>query len=282
MSTADVSVGAGNADRELFRLPIRGAAEATILIWIYVVYSGLRNFVTGSPAVAAHHADQILHFERFLGIGVGQPVRDATEDLTWLRSFANLVYATHDVMTVVVLGALYRKVPERYRRWRDTFVLMLVIGVIGFWLYPVMPPRILATSYHFVNTSHRLSIGNTPLPGTVVPNPNRFDVFGFSNPYAAMPSLHVAWALLVPIAAWPVLRSGWLKVAAVLYAILMVGAVTVTWNHWVLDSIGGGVTVVVAYALAGRVERLKAWIVIRADSRHTQNVSRRSEGSPVY
>ena len=51
-----------------FRLPVRGFAEVTALLWVYVVYSGLRNFVTGSPAVAANHAAEILRFDRAVGI----------------------------------------------------------------------------------------------------------------------------------------------------------------------------------------------------------------------
>ena len=121
-----------------FHLPIRGVREATTLLWVYVVYSGLRNFVTGSPDVAAHHADQLVHLERSVDLGIGQPVRAATEHLAWLTSFGNLVYATHAVVPVAVLCVLYRKMPERYRRWRDTFVVALGIGL----------DRLLALSRH--------------------------------------------------------------------------------------------------------------------------------------
>lgn len=255
MTTTELGVAPERVEPKPLRLPLRGLTEATMLIWVYVVYAGLRNLVTGSPAAAARHADQILHFERPLGIGVGQSIRDATHDLTWAVSLANLVYATHAVVPIVVLVLLYRKLPERYRRWRNTFVFVLAIGLIGFWLYPVMPPRILATSYHYVNTSQRLSIGHSPLPGAVVPDPDRLDVFGFSNPYASMPSLHVAWALLASLAVWPLLRRRWLKALALAYPILMAVAVTVTWNHWTLDSIAGALTVLAAYLLAVQVER---------------------------
>ena len=253
----NTELGLTTATREAtsFRLPIRGVREATTLLWVYVVYSGLRNFVTGSPDVAARHAAQLLQVEHALDIGVGQPVRVATEHVAWLTSFANVVYASHAVVPVVVLCVLYRTMPERYRRWRDTFVIALGIGLIGFWLYPVMPPWILARAYHFVDTTRTLRVGHSPLPGAMVPNPNRLDVFGFSNPYASMPSLHVAWALMASIAAWPLLRRRWLQVAGVLYPVLMLGAVTVTWNHWTLDSIGGVLTVAVAYVLAGVFER---------------------------
>ena len=241
-----------------FRLPVRGFAEVTALLWVYVVYSGLRNFVTGSPAVAANHAAEILRFDRAVGIDLGRRTRDVTQQLPWLTSPANLIYATHAVAPVVVLWMLYRKLPERYARWRNTFVFVLVVGLVGFWLYPVMPPNILANSYHFVDTARILSVGHAPLPGAAVPDPNHFDVFGFSNPYASMPSLHVAWALLTSMAALPLAWNRLTKSVLVAYPILMIAAVLITWNHWFLDAIAGCGTVAVAYALACLADRLRA------------------------
>jgi membrane-associated phospholipid phosphatase len=240
------------------RLPLRGAAEVAVLVWIYVVYAALRNLATGTPARAARHAASILHVERTLGIGIGQAVRDATHDIGWMVSLGNLVYASHAVVPVLVLVLLYHSAPERYRRSRDAFLLVLGIGLLGFWLYPVMPPRILATSYHFVDTAQRLSIGRAPLPGVHVPDPSGLGVFDFSNPYASMPSLHVAWAVFASIAAWPLARWWWARAVLVAYPVLMVVAVTVTWNHWTLDSVAGAATAMVAWFGAGVVARARS------------------------
>jgi hypothetical protein len=240
-----------------WRLPLRGMAEATTLLWVYAVYGLLRNFVTGSSTVAARHAIQILYLERPLGIDLGQRIRDATQDQRWVISAANVVYASHALVPVVVLVALYRLRPQAYVRWRNTFVVILAIGLIGFWLYPLMPPDILAGSYHFVDTTRTLSVGHTPLPGAFIPNPNRFDVLGFSNPYAAMPSLHVAWALFASLAAWSLIARRWLRYSLLVYPVVMFGVVVITGNHWILDAVAGYLTVAAAYAVVRCIERLR-------------------------
>jgi hypothetical protein len=248
---------AGAAGSE-WTLPLRGLTEFTVLLWVYVVYSGMRNFVTGSPGRARQHATEILRVDRALGIDFGRPVRTLTHELPWLASPASLVYATHAIAPLIVLVLLYRKRPERYVRCRNTFVALLAVGLVGFWAYPVMPPYLLAGSYHFVDNARTLYVGHTPLPGVAVPNPNHLDVFGFSNPYAAMPSLHVGWALLTALAAWPLARRRWVKALLVAYPILMTAAVLATWNHFFLDAIAGGGAVLIAYGLASLLERLRA------------------------
>jgi hypothetical protein len=247
---------AGAAGPE-WTLPLRGLMEFTVLLWVYVVYSGMRNFVTGSQRRARQDATQILRLDRSLGIDFGRPVRALMHELPWLASPASLVYATHAIAPLVVLVLLYRKLPDRYVRWRNTFVALLAVGLVGFWAYPVMPPYILAGSYHFVDNARTLQVGQTPLPGVAVPNPNHLDVFGFTNPYAAMPSLHVGWALLTSLAAWPLARRRWVKAVLLAYPILMTAAVLATWNHFFLDAIAGGGAVLIAYGLASLLDRLR-------------------------
>jgi hypothetical protein len=257
VATVEVPAGVEVLGAGFWRLPLRGMAEATTLLWVYAVYGALRNFATGSPTLAARHAIQVLHLERPLGIDLGQRIRDATQDQRWVISVANVVYASHALVPVVVLVALYRYRPHAYVRWRNTFVVILAIGLIGFWLYPLMPPDILAGSYHFVDTTRTLSVGHTPLPGAVIPNRNRFDVLGFSNPYAAMPSLHVAWALFASLAAWSLITRRWLRYSLLVYPILMSGVVVITGNHWILDAVAGYLTVAIAYAIARCIEGLR-------------------------
>jgi membrane-associated phospholipid phosphatase len=267
VSTLEAQVRWPSADAVRSRLPLRGVAEATALIWVYACYAILRNRATGSPASSLRHADQILLLERTLGIDFGQRIRDAIHPLTWLISIANWVYATHALIPVVVLVLLYRVDRARYRRWRNAFVAMLALALIAFWIYPVMPPWILTSSYHFVDTSRTLSVGHVPLRGVIVPHPDPHDVLGFTNPYAAMPSLHVAWALFASLAAWPLVRRRWLKAGLVLYPILMSFAVIITANHWILDAVGGMFTVGAALLLASLLDRT---VSARRDARDAQ------------
>jgi PAP2 superfamily len=243
--------------RRVSALPLRGVAEVTALICVYAVYAMLRNLATGSPAAAAAHADQILHLERAVGLDLGQRIRDATDHLAWLTSGANLVYASHSVVPIVVLFLLYRYRRAAYTRWRNTFLVMLVLGLVGYWLYPLMPPDILSASYHFVDSGPILVVGHTPLHGAIVPHPDRFDVLGFSNPYAAMPSLHVGWALFAALATWPLVRSRRLRAATLLYPLAMSAAVVLTANHWIFDAVAGVLTLAIAYPAARTLERVR-------------------------
>lgn len=255
MTTVDARVTLDDADATQPSLPLRSVAEFTALLWVYACYAVLRNLVTGSSTASFRHADQIVRLERALGIDFGQRIRDAIQPLTWLTTMANWVYATHALAPVIVLVVLYRADRTRYRRWRDTFVAMLLIALICYWIYPVMPPWILTSSYHFVDTTRTLSVGHVPLTGVAVPHPDPQDVLGFTNPYAAMPSLHVAWALFASLAVWPLVRRRWLKVTLVLYPIVMVAAVIITGNHWVLDAVGGCLTVAAAFFVAALFDR---------------------------
>ena len=96
-------------DLQASRLGLRGAAEVTSLLWVYVIYALLRNLATPAPGVALRHADQLLHLERPMGIDIGQRLRDAAHGLGWLTTGSNLVYATHAVVAVPVLVFLYRR-----------------------------------------------------------------------------------------------------------------------------------------------------------------------------
>jgi hypothetical protein len=160
----------------------------------------------------------------------------------------------HVVVPTLVLVLLWRYRRSAYARWRNVFLVILAIGLLSFWAYPVMPPHILTDAYHVVDTNGVLRIGQ-PLPDAVLPTINRWDIFGFSNPYAAMPSLHIAFALFAALAAWPLLARRIWRCAVLAYPLAMYGAVTITGNHWFFDAIGGCLTVAAAYVLVRLAER---------------------------
>jgi membrane-associated phospholipid phosphatase len=142
-------------------------------------------------------------------------------------------------MPVVALVWLYLKAPARYLRWRNTLFVMLGLGLLGFWLYPLMPPRLLPASYGFVDT--------------------RLEYFGLGeasrdtsadNLYAAMPSLHIGWATWIALALWPLVRRRWAKALLVAYPTAQLFCTVVTANHFFLDAVGGWAVLALAYLLA--------------------------------
>ncbi len=121
-------------------------------------------------------------------------------------AFWNIYYGTiHFVMPVVALVWLYRKAPARYVRWRNTLVFMLGISIVAFWLYPLMPPRLMPTHYDFVDGASRFFNFGPQVHVAMGPNgePTRAALSAFGNLFAAMPSLHVGWSTWSVLALWP-------------------------------------------------------------------------------
>src|SRR5271157_5083357 len=100
------------------------------------------------------------------------------------------------------------------------------------------PPRLLP-NVGFVDTlSKYMSLNTSSLPSFMV------------NQYAAMPSLHVGWTLLVGIATIRIAKTWWLKLAGILLPLLMLVTVVATANHFILDAIAGAITASLSYGLA--------------------------------
>jgi len=132
-------------------------------------------------------------------------------------------------------------------------VLINVIGMAVFWLYPLAPPRMLTTAgfVDVVTASHAVGSFHTGVLASQ------------ANEYAAMPSLHIAWAVWSAIGLWMITDRRWVRVAAVLYPALAVVAVMATANHFLMDVLGGGLTVLVAIAMAFYLRRMQAWVKIK-------------------
>lgn len=204
------------------------------------VYDWARDQLVGSESVAYRHALDVIDAQRALGIYHEETIQEWFLPYRWFIGFWNIFYGSiHFVMPVVVLVWLYRKAPPRYVRWRNTALWMLVLGLLGFWLYPLMPPRLLPESFGFVDT--------------------RLEYFGLGKPavsasadnlYAAMPSLHVGWSTWCTLALWPLLRRPWAKALLVAYPVATLFGTVVTGNHYLLDAVGGWIALALAWLLA--------------------------------
>jgi membrane-associated phospholipid phosphatase len=133
--------------------------------------------------------------------------------------------------------------PHRYRRWRNTLAAATAMALIGFAWFPLMPPRLLPARYGFTDTLR------------VVGGLWNFDsgpMNHLSDQYAAMPSLHFAWALWCGLALFVLLKRWWLKALALCYPAVTLLCVIVTANHYFTDTAAGALIVALGY-LAARV-----------------------------
>lgn len=141
----------------------------------------------------------------------------------------NIYYGVaHFIVPPLVLVWLWRRHPRAFRRWRNALIVVSLIGLAIFAVYPVAPPRLTVGFVHFVDTSVRFG-GLGPLDrGNFVDK----------NPFAAMPSLHFAWALWCAIA---VISAGArpAKALALLHPLVTLMVIIGTGNHWILDAAAG-------------------------------------------
>ena len=237
------------------RARLRWWREVLYIIAFYGVYTLIRNHAvtTGSYAQALGHAMQVIRAQRFLGLYHEESIQDLFLGWRLFISFWNVFYGTaHFVVTAGVLVYLFRRRPERYPLWRNTLACTTALALIGFALYPLMPPRLLPPEHGFVDTLRVVgglwSFESGP-------------VARVSNPYAAMPSLHFAWAAWCALVLAPAVRRSWTRGLVVAYPFLTLFAVVVTANHYVLDAVGGALALLVGFLVA---QRLTRWSASRA------------------
>lgn len=207
----------------------------------YWAYSYVRG--DHSPAKRADaegHGSQILDLERFLRLDMEHALNHFTARTPWLESVSNFYYSTfHFLVPIALLALLYIRRPPSYRRDRAALSFATLLGLIGFWLYPLAPPRLMP-GLGYVDTAH----GPQDLS-----DPNFGALTELSNQYAAMPSLHVGWSLWCGVVVVTLTRNKWLRALGVLYPLLTTFVVMATANHYLLDAVGGAVVIAGGFGL---------------------------------
>ena len=215
--------------------------EILLILASYWIYSLIRSAVPDQRALAARNAAWLWDLEQQLGIAVEGAVNRAINAETWLIVGMNYYYATlHFAVTICVLIWLYRRHPGRYSASRLVLLVATASALIGYYVFPLAPPR-LTSHDSFVDTLivHR-TWGSLASDGLQ-------DV---SNQYAAMPSMHVGWALWCAVTVFALSRALWARILAVLYPAATLVVIVATANHFWLDAVGGIICLVVGYAVA--------------------------------
>jgi hypothetical protein len=214
------------------------------ILAFYSVYSLIRNrgVDTDSSAEAFRHAREVIGAERLLGLYHERTVQGWFLPWRWFISFWDVYYGTaHFVVTVVALVYLFRRMSVRYPLWRNTLACTTALALVGFALYPLLPPRLLPPGYGFVDTLR------------VVGGLWSFDsgaVAKVSNQYAAMPSLHFAWSSWCVFVLAPAVRARWTRAVLLAYPFVTLFAIVVTANHYVLDAVGGAAVLGAGHGMA--------------------------------
>ncbi|CAM5519514.1 inositol phosphorylceramide synthase [Streptomyces tanashiensis] len=211
-------------------------AELSLIAVVYAAYSGGRLLVKGDEASAVEHGLAILRFEERLGIDAEHPLNRLFTDVPALGVPADFAYASlHYLVTPAVLVWLFRRRPAHYRAARTWLMLSTLLGLVGFTLLPTCPPRLLDAAHGFTDTmAHFASYGWW---GGEASAPRGLG--GLTNQYAAMPSLHVGWALWCGVMLWRYGRTPLTKALGVAYPLVTALVVMGTANHYLLDAVAG-------------------------------------------
>lgn len=214
----------------------RGARELAIFAAAYATYFGVRAITQGDLAVAIGNADRIIHFEHRAGIAVEGDVQRAFLSSPVLTGAANAVYVYGHWPVLICTGILlFRFRPEQYYLLRNVVLLTGLVGLGVFGLFPVAPPRL--TDLPLVDTVTRDAHGyRSVVPASLV------------NEYAAMPSFHAGWNVLLGIVVFQAVTQWWLRAIAIGVAGSMTVAVVATANHYVVDVVAGVAMVLLGLA----------------------------------
>jgi hypothetical protein len=245
--TSDERPAAGSASSAKGWRRGRGWIEAVVLFVVYQSFEWLRTQTAGSPAAAQRNARQIVRAEQRLGIFHERAIQHWFLPHHFVIEVWDFYYGTiHFAVPVIALWLLWRRAPDRYRHHLNALAAATLLGLIGFWLYPLAPPRLLPAHYGFVDTAARIGGMGMFDSGSMRDTGNLF---------AAMPSLHLTWSTWCAIVLVPVLRPRWLKALAILYPAVTLASVVITGNHYLLDAVGGWIVLAGGWAIATGAER---------------------------
>jgi hypothetical protein len=222
-------------------------AEILAILVFYFVYSAVRNANKAGRIHAFHNAEHVIRWQRWLGIYHEETLQDWAQHFKPLIIAGNYFYGSlHFIVTIAAGIYLFRKFSDDYPRYRNTLAVATLLALIGFKLFPLMPPRLLPASYGFVDT-----LAKYPTFWSF----NSGAVSKISNQYAAMPSLHFGWDLLVAVAIGVNTRTQWVRRAAYFLPFVTLSGVVLTANHYFLDAAAGAVVAALGLAIAWVLRR---------------------------
>ncbi|MBO1766695.1 phosphatase PAP2 family protein [Allobranchiibius sp. GilTou38] len=218
----------------------RGPVELAVLAALDFAYESLRNLVPNQRSRGDALASKINALEVHLRWGLDLRLNHALITHPHLAQLVNDYYSWLFLpVTLTVLTWVFLRHQHHYRHVRTVLVAVTLIALACFYLYPMAPPRLLPGGA-FIDTSHLFPTWGSWSTPTVADN---------SNQYAAMPSLHCAWALWNGLVIAHLARRTWVRALGILYPVLTYLAVIATANHFTIDALGGLATTAAVFAI---------------------------------
>ena len=239
------------------RFSRRDILEGAIIAVAFLLYFWVRGAVVDNPEKAYWHARDIIDAERAVHIFVEGDMNRWVTHHHWLAQVLNYTYFYLHFPLIIVFGMwayYYRR--DKYTFIRDSFLASGAIALAIYFLYPVAPPRDLpglAAQYDAAAPAYVHGFFDTMKEYLGYAYDTQ-STDSFVNPYAAMPSLHFGWDLLLGIAiinCFRGVRFGWVAIiVGVALPVSQIFAITMTANHFFLDAVAGGIVAMAGLGIA--------------------------------
>jgi PAP2 superfamily len=245
--------------------PPRGWGDALLQLALWgladLLYEGVRGIVVGERSIALANGRAVIHLEQSLGVFHEATVQGWVVHSAFVMNVSNYVYGNAQfVVNLLFLMFVYFFRNEVFYFVRNMFFIAMGIALVVHLAVPVAPPRMFP-QYGFVDTIQQFAHIDQ----------DKGAISLFVNPYAAVPSMHICFGMLVGATGFALRRHAagalWL-----LYPLVVLGAITVTANHFFFDAFTGavlaGVAAIIAHVVMSRVRPGHwAWRPLRPDSR---------------
>jgi PAP2 superfamily len=220
--------------------PVDLLRQIVLFCGAYWLYRLVRGLVDGRAAEAFDNARAVIDIERALGLFFEPSLHAWTSGAAVINDAASWMYLnSHFAVTTVVLAWIYLRRNERFYFVRNMFLVAMALALLGYGLLPTAPPRLMP-EWGFTDSVAAFA-GVDSSGGSA-------DVL--FNPFAAIPSMHVAFALMIGLSMRQIARRRWAQLLWGAYAPVVTFVVIATANHWWLDAFLGAVVAAVSAAAA--------------------------------
>jgi hypothetical protein len=233
---------------------VRMLADWIPLVALLMLYDFSRGLADGLGV--AVHVTEPAAVDRWLANGVLPTVwLQEHWGASWWAAIASLVYASHFVVTPLVLAVLWLRDRARWAGYARMVLALSAAGLVTYVLYPAAPPW-LAARDGVIEHVDRISSSGWAVLGLPKAGALLHSGQGQVNPVAAVPSLHTAFAVLTCLALFALARHLWQRVALVAYAVVMPLVLVWSGEHYVIDTVLGALYAGAVWALVPRMGRL--------------------------
>jgi membrane-associated phospholipid phosphatase len=218
--------------------------QILLFVGAYLLYQLVRGLVNGNDvAQASLNATRVINLERTLHIFVEPSVQAWALSMRWLIDIADYAYLNaHYVVTLGALVFIYLRRNDSFYFVRNMFMIAMAIAIIGYAVYPTAPPRLMP-EWGFTDTIQQLT-------GLTVEHGATSSLLNF---YAAIPSMHVCFAIMIGVPMAKLVSRRAAKIAWLLYPLAITFVVVATGNHYLTDVFLGALTAGVSALLAQRL-----------------------------